>query len=495
MLQMRAQSFSGVQSASTLAIGTSIGEGAYGLALPSGVFWCQLPGGTAALNDIAHPSYRDRRKDHQIQLKCTRAGTVGALEPNWPEVGQEIDDGSARWLVERCTSAMNQNPGYFHIAMEMLGWPLDLVYTVGGPGQRSDFIIEHARRAVNACNPGVIFVSDLFSNDISQYLGVLEDCRQAWNGVETFLDEQADSGCFLIVQGVAPGSMFNTPELRRCASFFHTKLSDWCHAHPQASLFWQGNAEEVASLVAGENWNPDNVTTYQISTGIFDKITDGIHPQNVAQWRLAQSFAQEVAKLRLTPFQFQDSGFQQRWENSRNIGTAGTKYDGITGTVTTGWSAGRDGVATAVCSHILRDDGVSGYWWDIAASSANGGRIWANRAVDVAGLGFNVGDEIEFAAELAGIDMSPTAFVPRIEIAFYNATEYAAFASMNYTGGQQFGQAMASDNIVQVMKPIPFRLKVPNGSTNIAVTLIIEGSGSWSGTLRLGRINVINRSL
>lgn len=481
------------RSALTLAIGNSIGEVAYGLATPSGGAWCQLPG-AANLNDIAHPSYRDRRKDHQIQLKCVRAGAIGATEPEWPDVGQEIDDGEARWLVERCTQAMNQNPGYWHICMELLGYPLELAYTVGGPGRQSDFVIDHARRALKKCDPGILFISDLFANDVSQLLGDMDLYRAAWGRVSEFLDEQIRDGRYLIIQGVCPGP-FGTEALRNGAGYFHGQIVEWAQANASSCLLWVAPTEEVASLVVGQHWNPDDVTTYQAVNSIFNKITDGIHPQNVAHWRFAKSLAPEIAKLGFPSQQFQDYGDRQRWDNPRNLGTAGTLNAGVTGQAPNGWMVGRDGVATAVSALELREDGVGGYWWSLAASSANGGKIWAFREQSLAALGFSVGDEIEFLAELVNADMSPLAFGARVEIAFWNASEYPAFASLNFTNGQPFGQAMGTDNLVQIAKPIPFALKVPVGATNIAVTLSIEGSGAWSGNIKLGRININNRSL
>lgn len=484
-----------IKSTQTLAIGTSIGDGAYGLTIPSGVSWCQLPAGVAAANDIAHPSYRDLRKDHQIQLKCLVGGVVGTTEPVWPEVGQQIVDGTVTWVVEKCVNALNQNPGYFNTAMEMLGQPLDLGYIVGGPGRRSDFIISHAYRALQSYDPGIVFVCDLFSNDVSQLNGDMDLYRSAWLNVETFLDSQVSAGRFLIVQGACAGTMFNTTALREGVAYFDTQLAQWCARNAGSTKFWHGCSEETASLVLGEDWNPDNVTTYVTFNSVFDKITDGIHPQNVASWRMAVSLASELTDLGLGRYSFRDKGFEQRYANPRNLGTAGSLGTGITGLAPTGWTVGRDGVATAVSSLTLRDDGVQGYWWNLASDSTNDGKVWAYRSASLASMGFSVGDEIECYAEIVGADMSTNSYCPRFEIAFYSATEYPSFASMNYTRGQPFGQAMTNDNVIQVMKPIPFKLKVPVGATDIGLTVSIQGSAAWSGTLRVGRININNRSV
>jgi hypothetical protein len=75
-----------IKSTTTLAMGNSIGEGAYGLTIPSGTAWCQIPNGVANVNDIVHPSYRDLTKDHQIQLKCVVAGNIGLTEPLFMEL-------------------------------------------------------------------------------------------------------------------------------------------------------------------------------------------------------------------------------------------------------------------------------------------------------------------------------------------------------------------------------------------------------------------------
>lgn len=477
-----------------LAIGNSIGEGGYGLATQTGVSWCGLPGGTANLGDIAHPSYRDRRLDHQIHLRCVRAGAVGATEPYWPAVGEQIDDGAARWVVER-TSGMNQNPGFWNLAMEMLGQPLDLIYSVGGPGRVSEFVIDHARRALQHCDPDIVFVSDLYANNVSQANGDMPSYRASWADTAEFLDEQVAAGRFVILQGVTPGNMFNTPDLRAGCGYFHNELASWTRANAGVSVFWGAPAEELGSLVYGQNWNPDDVTVYQIATGEFNKVTDGVHPMNAAQWRLATSLAKLLSETEIPqPRHLQDAGVSQKWDNPRNLGTSGTINTGIVGQAPTGWDVGRDGVATAVSALERRDDGVSGYWWSLAAQSANGGKVYAYRSVTLAASGFAIGDEIEVLAEMVGADMSATAFCPKVEVAFWNATEYQAFSSMNFTGGQQFGQAMGSDNVVQLVKPIPFALKVPTGTTNIAITVSIEGSGAWSGTLTLGRINLNNLS-
>lgn len=490
-----AVSVSGIwkRGADTLAIGNSIGEGAFGLSTPSGVSWCAISA-PVTLDAIAHPSYRDRRADHQIQLKCVQAGTIGTEEPEWPAVGQEIADGTARWVVERCTQAMNQNPGYFHIAQELVGQPLRLIYTVGGPGRRSEFVIEHARRALTKCSPSVVFVADMFANDISQLGGSMPAYQAAWSVVQAFLDEQVAAGRLVLLQGVTPGNMFNTAPLREGCAYFHRELASWVLRNPGMSSFWDAPSKELGSLVLGANWNPDDATTYQVSSGVFDKITDGIHPQNVAHWRLAPSFADAIKALGLPPRTLQDVGGVQRWANTRNLGTAGSVGAGIVGQAPTGWNVGRDGAATATSSMEPRTDGVRGNWWVLQATSTDGGKVYAYSSMALAASGFAIGDSIEMLAEMIGADMSPTAFCPRVEIAFWNAAEYTAFASLNYAGGQQFGQAMGSENRVQLAKPIPFGLKVPPGTTDIAVTVSIEGSGAWSGALKIGRININNLS-
>lgn len=482
------------RGADTLAIGNSIGEGAYGLTTPSGTAWCQIPNGVANVNDIAHPSYRDLTKDHQIQLKCVQAGTIGTEEPEWPAVGQEIADGTARWVVERCTQAMNRNSGYFNIAMELLGWPLNLIHTVGCPGRRSDFIIFHAYRALQTQNPGIIFVADIFANDVSQLGGDMEAYKAAWTTVQTFLDAQIQSGRFVILQGASPSSSYNTQALRDGAAYFDSMLLQWSKRNQGASKFWHGASEITASLVQGQDWNPDDVTTYVAVNSVSDKITDGVHPLNVASWRMGKSLAKVIGELELSKRVFMDKGNIQRFDNPRNLGTSGSLGTGITGIVPTGWNTGRDGVAVGTSSLTLRQDGVQGYWWNLDVSSTDGGKVWAYKESTLAALGFSVGDRVDFIAEMVGSNMSTTAFCPRVEIAFWGAVEYPTFSSMLYTSGQPFGQAIGTDNLVQLVQPIPFALKVPVGTTNIAVSISFEGSGAWSGTFRLGRVNINNLS-
>lgn len=477
-----------------LAIGNSIGEAAYGVAAPTGMAWCQLSGGAANINDIAKPSRRDLRKSYQIQLKCVRAGAIGATEPEWPDVGQEIDDGAARWIVERCASGFSRVAGCWNICMELLGQPLDLIYTVGGPGRRSEFVVEHANKALAECDPGVIFVCDMFSNDVSQLAGDMNLYRAAWGRVAAFLDEQVSAGRYIILQGASPGP-FSADALRDGVGYFHGRIVEWALANASSCMLWTGPTEETASLVYGEDWLPDAVTPYIVSNSSDNKITDGIHPLNVAQWRMAKSLAAKIDTLRMPTYQFQDFGSCQRFPNPRNLGTDGVVNAGVTGSAPTGWTVERSGAATGVSSLVRRADGVSGYWWLIAASSLSDGEVFAYRSQSLVAMGFSVGDEIDFFAEIVNADMSPSAYRVRVEISFYNATEYGSFSSLLFTNGQPFGQAMGGDNLVQVAKPIPFKLRVPAGTTDIGVSVFINGSGAWSGTARIGRININNRSM
>jgi hypothetical protein len=475
---------------SMLAIGNSLGAGSYGLTTPGGISWCQLP---AAVNvgDICHPSYYDLRLSYIPQMRCIQSGNIGTDEPVWKSEGQSVKDGTAVWIVERMISAANQNSGSLRIALAIAGQPFDLDYYVTCPGRPASYICDITNRLLAVINPDILFVSDVFANSVVQLNGDLIRILREWNEFRKILESSIAVGRAVVLNAVAPSVFYNNPVLVNAASYIDSLMAEFSAEYPNNVLFNTDYRDTVSSTVFGENYLPDTSTSYIVYNNPFDKITDGIHPQNVAQYRYGKKLGYLLSNLNRNAYQFLDRGISQKWINPKNLGNGGTLNAPLTGFAPDGWQAGRDGVAVADCQFAARENGSR--WWSLDCVSANDGKVWANCVYSLAELDLSIGDAVDFYVEFFAENFSATVYSPRLEIAFYNAVEYPNFANFLYTSGQPFGQAMMNDNLAMIGRPIPFRLKIPVGCTNIALTIEIHGNGGWSGKFNLGRVNLIKR--
>lgn len=452
------------------------------------------------LNTVRYPSYMNVDDFVPKLLTATTAGIAGDTEPLWPAVGETVQDGAVVWTVSADTAGYTGIPGYFRICNALLGQALRPVFFVGAKSRRWEYIKQIMDRAIASgeSDPDILWLLAPLENDCAAMASVSE-VAAVWASFLDFLERRIAEGRRVIVQGIHPASTYSAAGIA-CAGALDLLTEKWARANAPQAKFWQAPRDLYLSKEAGDNWTPDDVTAYLFSTGGGAAASDGIHPYGVQHVRLGIDSAQEIGEwLDLPRKSFRDYTVTgpQRFLDPRNLTSGGTINPGTSGArLPNDWKTDRTGTATGAITMVARTDGVNGDLIVIDCAGVDGETItcaW-KAAKTLATLGLAVGDEIEIPAEIGGWDLSARACIPVMEVILVGAINYPqALSDMSFSGlgNQMQGQALLSRNDLMVYNPLPWRLRIPAGTTGILVSCKITGKGgAWTGKLVIGRLNV-----
>jgi lysophospholipase L1-like esterase len=185
----------------------------------------------------------------------------------------------------------------------------------------------------------------------------------------------------------------------------------------------------------------------------------------------------------------------QRYENSAGnllsigymAGTTGTKGDGCSGTVPTGWAVVRSlgSELTAVFSRETRADGVNGTWMvvNIAATTGLQNVQIASAALTLASLGLAVGDTIYIEAEIDATAVSGGLIECDTRLTFTGAS-----ATLRpQMDGSATVVAQTADHTVR-RSP---NMVIPAGTTTVTFAFNATTLDATTATLKIGSVAIV----
>lgn len=452
-----------------------------------------------ALNDVRYPSYMDLENFVPKRLTVTTAGTTGDREPEWPAIGETVQDGTVTWTVSADTAGYTGLPGYFNVANALMGYALNPIFVVGAKSRRWEYIKQIADRALDGgVDPDIVWLLAPLENDVASFNAYTE-VDSVWASFNEFIDRQINAGRRVIVQGIHPASTYTATGIS-CAGALDMRTEAWARRNSPQAYFWHAPRDLYLSKVSGANWTPDVATSYFFSSGGQATATDGIHPNGAVHVRLGIDAAEKVGGFLGIPrkgFRDYTTNGPQRFADPRALTTGGTLGTGVTGAVPPGdWSTQGTGSASGFVSLLPRTDGVMGNFIVVEASGANNENVTCQwkATKTLATLGLAVGDEIEVFVEIGGWDLSDLACIPTVDLTLVGATGHPqSISAMRFSGfaNQMQGQILKARNDLMTYRINPWRLKIPTGCTGLFLAIKLTGlSGAWTGKLVIGRINI-----
>lgn len=352
-----------IKNRKVAAFGTSIGFGAFMASTNdvanSSTMW--MPSTAYSVGQYIYPRYADLTNGmRKVTYVCTTAGTTGAEEPVWSVVSDEYtSSGSAVFqaVTTNVTGACFAR-GFWTFAQAIAKQPLDEAYLVGYEGGKFPAIMSYWDRAIAVSDPGVIFVSDLWLNDIS--VTAFDTIKAYWYSLVDKINAQISNGAHVILQTVLPKADIDSSanwtgyvygDETRAWKWLNAKMREFAATSALIHLFV---VDDIYTDPNPSNpvW-PENSTTFtsQAGTGQALKFTDGTHPYQNAQWRLARRLAPILTSIAGSIDRFAVAGTVDGISaNPSNHGTSGATSTNTTGTVADGYTVSGSANCAVVAS-------------------------------------------------------------------------------------------------------------------------------------------------
>lgn len=465
-------------------LGNSIGRAGYNPADPAGTSqWFANTAVTVGARRFFN--HFDLRAGHFVPryATCTAAGTTGATEPRWGDVGATHVDGTAEWIVTAQTGVVNLlGGGWWRFAQWMAGNPLIETYLVGFASAQSDVILAYLTDDVIDAVDVVIF-SNLWENDALNGNATIAAAR--WAAFETLADSLRARGKVVGVQTVLPMSNLDWD------GYAYTRGND--------SIVWEWLNRKIREYAAARrdvvfcdvaraypNLNPalpvwpDQATLYtqgDMTTDLVISATDRVHPETLGHFLIAKMWAPvlEARFGRREVFGVAKEA-NQLDPNPLLYGTTGPLGTNTTGVVAANKTVSCNAVASAVCSKIA-GDGCAPIRV-VITSDQQGAFAYLGSSSDVslAGSGFAVGDIVQLFVAIK-IKANPVGFaVPRIQLQFVGSTGVTQINGLPYAASHgMIGQVITEDTSM-VLSTVP--IKIPPGTTAVKLRSEMYCSGS-----------------
>lgn len=341
------------------------------------------PGLAKALNSYIFPRYHKMYDIyHNLRYKCTKAGTTGTAEPDWPyTIGEVVADGTAEFTCEASTFVPQVGAGYWGIAQAMSGQRLDEVFVVGASGETSDAILPYVDRADHA-KIDIYYFGPMFENDIVNLSAA--QVSSNWAALKSKINELRRNGKRIILQtcltsgridsGVNAFTGYVAGEKTASILSLNDNIREFCISAPDVFLL------DVFDVYVDPNYAhpvwPENETDFlSISgTGQALKYTDGVHPQGAGCFKLAKYVAQKLSQWFPEISHFEPNGNSQYFANCYNYGVSGAKAGASSGVVADLHTLNAAATGTAICSKETMDGSLSS-WQKVAFDFSVGGEI------------------------------------------------------------------------------------------------------------------------
>lgn len=291
---------------------------------------------------------------------------------------------------------------------------------------------------------------------------------------QTQLDALITAGKRIVVVGTHPrwGDTAGTAMpagWRAAAIAYNNFLRSYCLSHATATRYV--DPYQIAADPAFTDWRP-------ASGMLVDTVHDakaGLAPQ------LGKAIATALQSLGAVPGAHEQADGANLIQDGYMVGTGGTLGAGASGPLPTGWSSMRLSGADLTVVHSIEPRTDKAGQWAVSAISATAGsqrlRVYTGDKT-LASLGKSVGDTIEVRADVLISALAGT-FSEDVEI------------FVGFTGGGTIrAEAKIPAVVGQVFNARLPKIKIPAGSTALAIYMYVWPGASTTTTIKLGDVIV-----
>jgi hypothetical protein len=426
------------------------------------------------------------------------AGTSGAVEPRWESyaIGDSVADGSVTYVCTSGVSYAAYAPGYWTMAQQLAGSPLDEIIMVGRSGKTCRDILSYYDK-VDVLNPDVIYFGPMWENDCGTSAD-LAGIESVW---DLYIDAVTDSlakGRMVMIQTLLPSGYIDATSLftgysaataTQAHTWLNSKIRNLSRTSDKIILFDCSDIYKDPNP-ANPVW-PENATTYSAFSGSEQalKLTDGIHPNQVCAMKIAEPLSLILAAN--WPSMEMQSEPLNKYRVSKNpaqYGTSGTNGSGVTGSVSNSTTVNLNGAdASAVASKVSRS-GTLRSWLQIAltSSAAPSSTFVIVANVPMASTKLAVGDAVQAFAEIevdSGENGNRGAHLwVRFTGAASNVRDIFSTAAPSSTS-QDLGQGLTR-TAKMIVKTPPYA--IPSGTTDITFYFENFAREASTSTARFG---------